>query len=585
MVLSVLVFSSSSASAASRPSGPAQSLASVELLIKAGALELAIQAIDRYQGQIGDEGWQSWESLRYKLYFQRRQLESLEKRYHSYPSSVPPEFRDWATGQLVQGLLLQGRGEEARQHLRNAIWSSSGSAKLLALWRRQAIEAYLVDDRVDDADLALIQYQRDYPGKSTSWQVFRGRVLIRRGRFADAVDVLTGVQRLDAKIYRLYAGLEAGIYQPSIVIKSARRIGQLKYAGSGMRKRSWLLIARAAAKSGDAIQRIEAMEQAFNIQVEYESVDPILNATSDDLWDAYANFAQGYGNKQRLLVGDDAEWIKHAELFEKKSIVSSRALYAFLALKASIGVMSEIAHKRFTDSLYGEQLGRTAVALYSRSRRPGDLESLPDTVRYRLAIEILRAGDIKLAARIMKTLTQPPAEESVRDWKLRRARTMVYAGEFSEAAQLMQQVLENSDSLPEEYIRRYTQVLFDLQAVGEHSAAATLLSGLYDRTGNREIQRELLYWMAESKLAAGKHHEAAELYLRSAYHGVPKGGDMWGQSARYHAAEALAKSGYIEDARVIYENLLRHTPDAKRRAVIERNLQQLWLKQQKNRTQ
>ncbi|MDX5151356.1 MAG: tetratricopeptide repeat protein, partial [Acidiferrobacterales bacterium] len=93
-----------------------------------------------------------------------------------------------------------------------------------------------------------------------------------------------------------------------------------------------------------------------------------------------------------------------------------------------------------------------------------------------------------------------------------------------------------------------------------------------------ELQREILFWMAESKVALGKSGEAAELYLRSAYHGQPKGGDMWGQSARYHAAESLAKAGNLEDARTIYQELLRFTPDAKRRAIIERNLQQLWLR-------
>ena len=111
-----------------------------------------------------------------------------------------------------------------------------------------------------------------------------------------------------------------------------------------------------------------------------------------------------------------------------------------------------------------------------------------------------------------------------------------------------------------------------------------LLEKLYHKTKATELQRELLFWMAESKVALGKSGEAAELYLRSAYHGQPKGGDMWGQSARYHAAESLAKAGNLEDARTIYQELLRFTPDAKRRAIIERNLQQLWLRKQTTHT-
>lgn len=559
--------------------------ASVNLLIKAGALELAIQTIDRHQGKQVDDQWRSWERLRYKLYFRRRQYEALLQRYNSYPADLPSDFRVWATGQLARALLDQGKGEQARSYLRKLIWSVNDNPKATASWRRLVIESYLADDRVDDADVALIQYQRDYPGRSASWQVFRGRVLIRRGEYRDAVEVLTGTQRLDARLFRLYAALAAGVYQPDVVIKSASRVADLKYADNRTRKQAWVLVSKASAKAGNRSRQIDALEKAFSIPIEYETRDAILGATADDLWKAYLDFAEAFGNSKRLLVGDDAEWMRQAELLEKKHAVRSRAIYAFLSQKAQADIIRDIAHKRLTDSLYGAQLGLVAVALYTDSQVAGEIEKLPDAVRYRLAIEILRGGDIKRAAVIMKTLKRPPAEESVQDWKLRRARTLVYAGQFDDAFQLLQQILSDGEALKPGFIRRYTQVVFDLQAVGEHESALTIFSGLYAKTKDKEIQRELLYWMAESKLAQGKASEAAELYLRSAYHGQPKGGDMWGQSARYYAAEALAKSGYIEDARIVFENLLKHTPDAKRRAVIERNLQQLWLKQKTSQTQ
>jgi predicted negative regulator of RcsB-dependent stress response len=562
-----------------------QHRASVNLLIKAGALELAIQTIDRHQGDQLDEQWQSWERLRYRLYFKRRQYQALHQRYLSYPPDMPKDFRDWAAGRLASALLLQGENSEARNELRKLIWSTGADAGKVALWRRQVIESYLADSRVDDADVALIQYQRDYPGRSTSWQVFRGRVLIRRGEYRDAVDVLAGVQQLEARLYRLYAALAAKIYQPAIVVKSATRVANLRHADAITRKRAWTLVAKAESRANNSAGQIRALETALGIANEFEPWNAILSSSATDLWQAYLDFSEAFGNRKRLLVGDDSEWIRQAELLEKKHTEQARAIYAFLSLKAQAGIVRDIAHKRLTESLYNHQLGTVAVALYTDSKFVPEVEILPDAVRYRLAIEILRGGDIKRAAAIMKTLKQPPAEESVQDWRLRRARTMVYAGQFNEAHQLLQQILEGGGSLKPEFVRRYTQVVFDLQAVGEHEPALQIFKGLYDKTADREIQRELLYWMAESKLAQGKASEAAELYLQSAYHGQPRGGDMWGQSARYFAAEALAKSGNIDDARVVFENLLKHTPDAKRRAVIERNLQQLWLKQKAIQTQ
>jgi len=553
----------------------------VSLLIKSGALDLAIQAIDKDQGNSINEDWESWEKLRYNLYFKRQAWEQLQNRFAGYPEDLPEAFRAWATEQVARTYLFQGAGEKARYYLRALVWRPGSSRNQLAIWRQLIIESYLVDNRVGDADLALIQYQRDYPGRSPAWQILRGRVLILKKDYRGAFDVLSGVQSLDARLYRLYAALKAGIYQPTVVIKSAQRITELKYASQSLKVKAWVLVSHAAGKENNPGMKIEALENAFNINSDSSSNHSILAAVPDDLWQAYFDYSGVLGNKKRLLVGDDSSWVKQAEILEKKKqFALARAVYAFEAVNGSVDIMREIAHKRLTDLLYKDEMGEVAVALYSRGTRAGPVEALPDTVRYRLAIAILRGGNIKLAANIMKTLKQPPAEESVQDWKLRRARTMVYAGQFHDASSLMQQVLENNAQLEDDYIRRFTQVVFDLQAVGEHKAAFSLLEQLYRKTKTTELQRELLFWMAESSTALGKSSEAAELYLRSAYLGQPKGGDMWGQSARYHAAESLAKAGNLEDARTIYQELLRFTPDAKRRAIIERNLQQLWLRKQ-----
>jgi len=583
-VLSPVAFAAPENTAA--PGSPVSSnRAIVSLLIKSGALDLAIQAIDKDQENSINEDWESWEKLRYSLYFKRQAWEQLQNRFAGYPEDLPEAFRTWATEQVARTYLFQGEGEKARYYLRKLVWHPGASRNQLAVWRQLIIESYLGDNRVGDADLALIQYQRDYPGRSPAWQILRGRVLILKKDYRGAFDVLSGVQSLDARLFRLYAALKAGIYQPAVVTKSAQRITELKYASQNLKVKAWVLVSHAAGKENNSGMKIEALENAFNINSDTVSSRSILAAVPDDLWQAYFDYSEALGNKNRLLVGDDSSWVKQAETLEKKKqFALARAVYAFEAVKGSVDIMREIAHKRLTDLLYKEEMGEVAVALYSRGTKAGPIEALPDTVRYRLAIAILRGGNIKLAANIMKTLKQPPAEESIQDWKLRRARTMVYAGQFQDASSLMQQVLENNAQLDDDYIRRFTQVVFDLQAVGEHKAALSLLEQLYRKTKTTELQRELLFWMAESSTALGNSGDAAELYLRSAYLGQPKGGDMWGQSARYHAAESLAKAGNLEDARTIYQELLRFTPDAKRRAIIERNLQQLWLRKQTTQT-
>jgi TolA-binding protein len=99
------------------------------------------------------------------------------------------------------------------------------------------------------------------------------------------------------------------------------------------------------------------------------------------------------------------------------------------------------------------------------------------------------------------------------------------------------------------------------------------------RTNDPKLQRELYYWMAESRKASEAYAEAARLYLKSAMLLDPKAGDPWGQTARYQAADALAHAGMVRDARVLFQQLLKTTTDPGRRAVLNRQLQKLWLNQ------
>jgi len=588
LVTSALLFDVAWAKGVNETSSPDTRLEQqrINILINAGALELSIGALDRaQQGSAYDAQWEAWERLRFKLYFRQQNWGVLQQRFDTYAKEISPDFYRWAMEQVSLAYLEQDRGADARRYLRELLWQPGVSQKKSATLRRLVIESYLIDNRVGDANKALVQYQQDFPGTSSDWQVLQGKVLLRSGRYRDAFDVLSGQQRLDAKLYRLSAALRAGIYSPDVVIKSARRLGEVRFAEPSLVQKSWALVAEAAKKSGNRPMQLSALERGLNISLKSRSSDPLFRVRADTLWNAYFEYAETVGNEKRLLVGDDSSWLKQAEILEKKNPVQARGIYAFLAINSAVDIVRAIAHKRFTDSLYKEDLGVAAVALYTESDSIARVQLAPDDARYRLAIEILRKGDIKVAAEIMKTLNQPPADESIEEWKLRRARTLVYAGQFPEAIALLNESLASAAQLDKEFVQRFTQVLFDLQAVDEHDAAINLFDMLYQKVNSTETQRELLYWMAESNTARGNHAKAAELYLRSAVHGQPKGGDMWGQSARYHAAESLARAGLIEDARAVYGTLLRQTPDAKRRALIERNLQQLWLRKEKKLTQ
>ena len=113
--------------------------------------------------------------------------------------------------------------------------------------------------------------------------------------------------------------------------------------------------------------------------------------------------------------------------------------------------------------------------LYVRSKRFAKLEAIPETVRYKLADMALKRGELHFAARLLKGLDQPPEGEDPDQWSLRRARIMVYAGDFKGAALVLSNILSSKRALGPKFADRYLQVVFDLQAVGKHAEAYVLL--------------------------------------------------------------------------------------------------------------
>ena len=83
--------------------------------------------------------------------------------------------------------------------------------------------------------------------------------------------------------------------------------------------------------------------------------------------------------------------------------------------------------------------------------------------------------------------------------------------------------------------------------------------------------------MGESHIGQQKFSQAADLFLQSSEIG-DQSSDLWGQSARFRAAEALADAGLFDDAYNIYQNLLDESQDQTRRFQLQQKLQQINLR-------
>ena len=190
--------------------------------------------------------------------------------------------------------------------------------------------------------------------------------------------------------------------------------------------------------------------------------------------------------------------------------------------------------------------------------------------------EALSRRDLPAAARYARDLEAPPPGTDEHEWRLRRARLLLFGGEVNAAMELLESLVTDED-FTDDFARRYLQVVFDLQAIDKHAEALRLLDSVYTRVDNPRMQRELWYWKAQSAAALKRFGDAAEWYLRSARFDGNDGSDRWGQAARFRAAEALAKGGMTKDAEAVYKGLLKEAPDPEQRVLIEQNIERLWL--------
>ncbi len=552
----------------------AESDDAIAYLIRGGALELALKRLNEDQARTTGEEWVGLERRRLELYAASRQWDALSQRVDGEPPDLPTDFRQWALMQAAQARLAASDSNGARRYLRNLLWQQQLPEQEVASIRRLIIRSYLLEDNLTDAQAGLLRYKQDYDAKGDAWQVLHAEILLRAEDNKGAFEVLTGAESADARLLRQLAGLQAKLYKPQDVLKESAKLLAGFKANRENRRRAYALQAEAALAGADEVKRMTALEQALSLPE--TSSDKFFRVQGDDLWTAYERVAESIGNDAKLLVGDDEAWLAKAKALAAKESHKARALHAFLAQRGEDPAVRMNAHRLLADSLLADGHMETLRALYLKSTRISGPEAVPVAVRYRLAEIALAQFDMKLAATLLKDLAEPPADEDANLWTLRRARVLVYVGDVGAAQLLFVELLEKQQSLDGDFAGHFLQVVFDLQTLGRHIEALTLLEKLYAKTDTKSLQREILYWQADSHAALGQNAEAGELYLRSAvFNG--NGDDPWGQTARFHAAGSLARAGMAADARNIYTVLLRTTPDPARRAQIERQLQQLWL--------
>lgn len=554
-------------------------------LIGAGVWHLALKVLEQQQQAITVDParWVAQETLRIQIYQSTDDWPDLIVRLQHLPAMVPLDFYLQARTELAFALIKMNRGHAALLILRQLIWSQArdpdvAKANLLH-WRRMVIDAYRVSEQKQDAYRAAARLQHDYGNHDLGDVIRYAKILLELGRPGEAMDRLaSSAKQPQVAMLYLLAQLRSAARSPQDIVQAGLQQLHKPELGPNLQTGFWALVAEAAQASHDPDMRANALEHVFGAEKKDQPEKSLFNINPDNLWHAYQDFAIAIGNKSHFLIGDDKQWQQAAEAATRNQPVRSRALQVLLMFKGESKASRSAALKGFLHSLSQRQGKRLLRRLFLNSARFNSYQDIPVAARYMLADIALAVPDIELASALMATVKKPPSGADQFFWYLRRARILILGGKGKQGAEALKKMLQQKQHFEPVQLDRLMQVIFDLQAADLPAQAYALLGRVMTLTDDPKRQREIYYWMADSKKAQQQFEDAARLYLKSAMFIGPKAMDTWAQTARYQAAVVLGKAGLLDDARTIYRHLLRVTKDAARKAVLQRELQKLQFK-------
>jgi hypothetical protein len=551
-------------------------------LASSGAVQLTLKLFEQHAPDLADDAtrWAAWERARQACYVEHNKWALLIDHIDGLPPGIPDDIHFESETRRAEALLALNRPARARTVLRRLLWQQARTAEQIANWRQLLIRSYLREGSAKSANIAMLRYEQDYGKTATNDNLLRARVLLLAGQEKAAADLLSKQNKPVARATWLLASLRSADLPAKKIITLSKKELKNKKLTNPEKLRFYAVIAEASRVEGDSGQRIAAIEDMFSLTRTLDIDDGLFRYDADMLWQAYEQHALKIANSKQLLVGDDAAWLNEIQTYSKNPL-RQRAMYAWLARNATDIKRRSESNERLVALLQKRKNGIEIIRHLYTDALKGDSSEVPAIVGYVLIDQALNESDIKLASRLLVKLVAPPEGVDQMLWHLRRARVFVLAGEHDKGIKVLYRLLSSQDLFSKQQTDRFMQVIFDLQTVERHAEAFDVFKRLYNRSPDLQLRREILYWMADSKKALKEYEQASQLYLRSARSPLAVDGiDLWGQSAYYQAVDAISKAGFIDDARSVYNRLLSVTKDPGRRAVLNREIQQLLLKQQ-----
>jgi len=571
-----------------------ESLQQMEALVDLGvpALALSLLEDEQKQRQAFSADWYAFEYKRIlMLSALERWQQVIERTQWLFDTAardrhITRKIRLWFETQQVIARLQLKQSEQALAQLQALLWNTEAEHRdpsLPTIWRRLVIRAYLQLQADDDARRALVKYERDYKAdkQNIDWVLLQAQVLLRTNRPQQAIELLDDIpleNAVDVEALLFIAQLQNDPERAASIKQQMREKldGQLL---SRPARWAYSYVAYLSSKAlGDKAAQTANLESMLSLGIEYPVFDESYQVTADDLWSMYNEQGLTLANDNGLLFGNDEQWQKLSDQLLKKDPEKALALNTALVLHTDNFATMQQQHKTIVEIIEQRKNGLELInQLYLHSEKVPDVTVLPDEVRYRLVDYALSEGDYYEAATIMKSLQEPPPGNTLFDWRMRKARVLILQGEYNRSEDLIRKTFLENARITRDELDRYIQVVFDFQTVQQHEQAIKLFDIISLENLDESLKREIYFWKAESYFSLKKYDRAALFYLESARAVADGEHDLWGQSARFKAGQALMLAEIYDDAKKVFSDLLLVTASDSRKAIINQNLQKIRL--------
>ena len=544
-VAMVLLIACAASSHAAAPDAPT----AVRAMLNAGARELALAQVEALQPRDSSAPrWAEWEGLRCEVLARLRRADALLARAGALtPERMEPPLHACLL-EAASAALIRDDPRGARMYAAQLLWQTRATPEQAKTARLTVIESYLAEQRGVDAFASMLRFQQDYGPLERELGERFAQGLLDIGNDANALNWLPASGEVSPARLRLQ--LRSGLLAPEAVVTQARaalaREPQARY---------WGAIHEAAVRARNTPLQVEALERL--LQRVDANDEAAQSRAAQRLWAAYLTAAEEIGNREQLLMGDDAAWADFAARKLGPDPFLSRSFYAYLAQRAQSVDIRRDAQLKLAQSLYSAGLDNTALRAMQRIGL--EVDTLDAQARYLLGLIAAKHNDAELALKLWNGL-QTPSNVNAIEWELTLARTALQAGDARESAAILKRLLEGRASVSPQLAQRVLELgqeMIDLRTLGE----ARILYELLVPLSSDDHAREALFGLGRSYELSGEPVRAAAYYLRSALLVQAVAPDALAFQARLLAALNLMRAGLRKDARSQFEWLLKNSKD------------------------